>query len=342
MTQPPTEVNDRIAGYLSRKDAQSFVDTDRYRSTNLSCSTNCPPNHKCYPAGDDCLLGERRPGRENCCQFDQTAVHLLFVQVVAAMQRVALLNLAPTSNNRGPASEGFIHDLGRLIPANTQPPVGPTFIEARNRNRAFVVLNFMFANDTGGWSIPNPFLAELIRLGSKLFRGIVVYLRDNTDLIDIIDRSVRDKSRVFIETMYTTVPVDIPVDILGAARNIKVVRGDFHGVVPTLTEQRLFEILRHKLQHADDLESKAVMDVLYINDGQNQVRFNTVIEACNGTRFRGYILCRLLGLTNVIQGTFHGVTISVISSTTLGGGADEPHGFKNFNGGSLQVLRISR
>lgn len=342
--EPPHEVHDTIAGYLYRQDANEFASTDRYRSTHLSCSTDCPPNQICYPGGDGCLIGERRPGRENCCQFDPTTVHLLFVQVVAAMQRVALFNSTAMNNNRGPASDGFIHDLGRLIPANTLPQIGFNFLEAQNRNRRFVVLNFIFANDpTSTMQIPDPSLVKLISLGSKLFRGISVYLRDNMDLIDTIDRSVRDKPGVFIETLHTPVPVDIPVDILCAARNIKVKRGGFHGVVPTLTEQRLFEILRHKLQNSDNnLESKAVIDVLYINDGQGEVDFDTVIAACNGTRFRGYIMCRLMGLTNVSVGTFHGVNISVVASAAINGGADEPPSFSHFNGGSPRVLRISR
>ena len=43
---------------------------------------------------------------------------------------------------------------------------------------------------------------------------------------------------------------------------------------PTLTEQRLFEILRHKLQNADNLESKAVIDMHYTNDGSVDFDFN--------------------------------------------------------------------
>ena len=340
MSGPPAEVNDTIAGYLSRKDAQSFVNTDVFRTDNLSCSVGCPPNHRCFPAGHDCLIGERRPNRDNCCQFDTTNAHLMYMQIVAAMQRVALFNL--TTANRGPASEGYIHDLGRLIPANTLHHTWPFFREIQSRNSRFVILNFIFANDQAFGQIPNPYLVKLISLGSKLFRGISVHLRDNLQAIRTIDRSVRDNPRVFIDTMHTPVPLDVPVDILSASRNIKIRRGEFTHVGPTLTEQRLFDILRQKLLVATTTASKAIIDMLYTNAGQDQMTFDTIVQACNGTSFTGYMMCRLMDETNVTQGTFHGVTISVIASSAIPSSANEPNAFRGFTGGSPRVLVISR
>lgn len=341
MSGPPAEVNDTIAKYLFRKDAQSFVNTDVYRTNNLSCSVGCPPNHRCFPAGHDCLIGERRPDQDNCCQFDPTNLHLMYIQIVAAMQRVALFNL--TTANRGPASEGYIHDLGRLIPANTSHETWPFFSEIESRNRRFVKLNFTFANDpnqTFG-QIPNPLLVKLTSLGSKLFRGISVHLRDNLQVIHTIDQSVRDNPGVFMVSTHTPIVLDVPVNILSAARNIKIWRGEFTHVGPTLTEQRLFDILSQKLL-ADTTGCKAIIDMLYTNAGQEEVAFDTIVHACNGTSFTGYIMCRLMDETNVTQGTFDGVTISVIASSAIPLGVDEPDMFRHFNGGSPRVLIISR
>lgn len=326
------ELNDEVASYLFRRDAQRYVDNNRF-GRGLSCSTGCPINHVCYPRGGGCLIGESRPGRPNCCQLDPTA-HLMFVQVAAAMQRVAMFKWQHSIPQRGSASIGYIRDLGALIPVNTLPSSLPTFNEAYSRIQTIVDLNLITANHPG-MQIPGPLQLKLIELGSKLFRGVHVLFRDNLEQINNLDRSLRDRPNVFIQSIHSPRPLHVPIDILSIARHIKIYRHAFANVGPSLTEQRLFLLIHHKLVNADGLHCQAIIDMPYTNSGEAD--FDPIVVALSGTRFRGYILCRLMDATTVSVGTHNGVTVSVHPSNPV---AETE--WSSFGEGLKRVLYIRR
>lgn len=96
-----------------RTTAQNLTSVNRHGRNRLSCATNCPPNHTCYPKGEGCILGDETPGKEHCCQFDNTTPANLFLRTVKKMYEHA----STLTYLQGTDVEGYTRALGRLIPA---------------------------------------------------------------------------------------------------------------------------------------------------------------------------------------------------------------------------------
>lgn len=333
MSDIPSEVVEPVGRFLNRRDAQSFTDVNR----TLSCNTNCPAGHKCYPAADGCTVGRKRPGREHCCEFDVTT-HVHFVRVVGSMQRLAAYKMG--TPNQGPASQEYVQDLGAIVPANTPQSSPPTFMEINNRIHRCVDVNLTFANYPGPQNLPDAIQLDVISLGSKLFLGMHVRLVDNVQLIGMIERSIRNNPDFFFTSTHHEQHFHVPDNLLSLARNISIHRMGFTHLPQVLSEQQLFDMLRQKLIDADDARFRGNINMTYSNAGQTS--FDPIKEACSGSRFKGLITCRLDEETvgNVILGTFDGIDISLgdsLDHVTPAG----PHEFDNMYG-FCKVLRISR
>lgn len=345
MSNLPLPLIEPIGDFVgSRRDMERFTHANRDMRQNMGCNVGCPAGHKCYPASNGCILGETRPGRPHCCQFDNTNADVRFLKAVLAMQRVASFDRGRTY--QGPASDGFVHDLGELIPANINTDLS-FFPEIQNRGKTFVTLDLTEGNIgllAGAVPIPMPMVLDLVSLGMKLFRGMYMHLRNNFGGIYDIGPSIRGNPFFFIESQHDS-PSFIPrVDALSAARNIKI-SGPRPNISPvSLTEQRLFDMILEKLENADDVACRIVINCKYVNAGQ--ALFGPIQEACTRTRFKGYILCRMAQGTSVTQGTFNGVSVSVspVHAIFPSNESEEPPDFIRFTPmtNSPFVLHISR
>lgn len=337
----PDEVVEPVGQFVSRGDMQRYTHTDRRIRDRLGCHVGCLAGHVCYPAADGCIVGEQRG---HCCQFHNTAHYVNFLRAVVSMRRVATSNR--NTSRQGPASDDFIQDLGALIPQNLVYNNNPRpFSEDDNLTEDFPTLDFRLADDTStNMTITAPLQHALVSLGSKLFKNLFIKFYDNIQRIYEIDDSIRSMSNIYIELKLSHAPPFIvPIDVLSIARNMRLCRLPYDDGTPVLTEQLLFDIIRHKLETADASSCAATVDMAYTNIGH--ANFNPVVAACARTRFRGRIICRIAAGTNITTGAFNGVSISVIN--TLHGRNmfnDLPHFFHHvdWNAPSRLAVCISR
>lgn len=333
---PLEEVVEPIGQFLDRRVIQSLTNVDRRRRQNLDCNNpaRCPVGHRCYPAADGCIIGQKVG---HCCQFD-TVNQLEFLRTVESMYRYAV-GLGGVRGHMGTAPNGYMQYLGALIgrvPAPVFLHDTQTFRGTRNvfsNWRVPTTLDLRFANGQDERVISRTLQLNLVSLGMQLFRGMYVKLRDDIQIVNGIPDSIRTQSYSdnFFVSVELTTPVILPVNILSVTRNIKV-SDNVNDV--TMTELRVFEIIRAKLLDRDirrerrsTLPTKSILDTSYINAGTT--RFDSILEACNTSTFRGYILCRIDQATVIVEGHYgvNGIDISVVNSSDVESKVPEPPGF---------------
>lgn len=303
-------VNEGLPQFISaRKDIQTIKTLN---TSGRSCTTDCPPGHVCYPKGAGCILGDTRPGRDLCCEFNQEPVdvdprlHMNFFEAIKSMLRVA----QNSDQNRGTATAGFRHDLALLIPAST-PTINPVAFRFPNDPR-FAHINLGWANqehaEYSRARLTIPSQAKLITLGSKLFQRLNVG-HTSFPVIHAVDQSIRNLPGVYISSYLDDDVTQIPLDVLSWARNLQMSRSAHQHESTILTEQQLFDIVLHKMNFSDETTCDSTFDVAHSNAGVAD--FSPIAEACETSRFRGHLRVGISNQTSVTEGNFGGIRIYV-------------------------------
>lgn len=338
----PTRVHAHIAPYIrGRRSTQLFTEElDRQTRADTGCRTSCPPDHTCYPTGGDgCVLGERRPGRDHCCQLDTDNTDRAFLATVTHMHQFA----SSDATNRGTASEEYRADLGRIIPTGLASPMHSVFHQPRR-------IDFYFRFESSH-SISEARRYQIVRLGAKLFRVMNVRVFDDTELVSRLDKSIVRSPTVFIEAQFSQRTVHIRADFLTLARNIKLVTNELNleqtDLVPDeqliLSEQDVFNMIEQKLREetTDPEICRVAMEVAY--KGEGQASFLPIIDACQTSSFRGTIVCGIYPETQVRTGQFNGFSITIMSHASMARGdlnIPEPEpGFSVLDAHAALVIR---
>ena len=331
----PTRVHAHIAPYVrGRRSTASFTELDQQTRADTGCRTNCPPSHTCYPTGGDgCVIGEKRPGRDHCCELDIDNTDKAFLASVTHMHQFA----GSDDTNRGTASEEYRADLGRIIPTDLSSQMHSVFHEPNE-------IDFFFRFKESH-NISESRRHQILRLGAKLFRVLKVRLLDDTTLLSQLEESIAYNPNIFIEFFASPRTTHIGSDFLTLARNFKLTTSALNleqtDMVPDaqllLSERDVFHLIEQKLggkQLIDDC--RVVLDVVY--KGAGQASFVGIIDACNTSSFRGTIVCVLDRETRVQTGLFNGFSI-----TTTRGPLDIPAGpgadFSAVDGATALVIR---
>lgn len=311
----PTPVHAHIAPYIrGRRSTQLFTELDRQTRSDMGCRTSCPDNHTCYPTGGDgCILGERRPGRDHCCELDIDNTDQAFLASVTHMHEFATSN----ATNRGTASEEYRTDLGRIIPTGFASWMYSVFHEPGRIDFFFRFKESHFISEARRH--------QIIRLGAKLFDVLNIRLLDDHEVLSRLEKSIANSPTVFIEFFASPRTLHIVPDFLTLARNIKLVSNDLNlemtDLVPDaqllLSEQDVFNLIEKKLKEEtnDPQICRVVMDVSF--KGTGQASFSPIIDACQGSSFRGTIVCGLYPETRVQTGLFNGFSITTMSHAEM-------------------------
>lgn len=313
-----------MAPYVrDRSDAQMVATLNRFGKENISCDTGCPAGNACYPAGDGCFVGERRPDRPHCCMV--STHDSVFLKAVDSMYRHA-------TNHGSAASNGFVRGLGSLLPHGPAFAIIPSIF--------FVPLLFPRLDfdelERHNLNMQQDKKLQLIRLSSKLFDQLSIIF-DSLEMLNAVDHSIRDKAGVFcsIDIDDPVVP-EIPVDFLKTSRNIRL---SIHFAINGMfSESHLFAMIAAKLQTTDSVRCRAVIDVGYTQVGS--ANFGVVLQAMLNSNFRGVIMCGVHTETMVNVGHYHGFTVSVVDPSTLGL-PDEPFDFSNIEWFQMRALVIT-
>lgn len=313
-----------MAPYVrDRSDAQMVATLNRFGRENISCDTGCPAGKACYPAGDGCFVGERRPDRPHCCMV--STHDSVFLKAVSAMHRHA-------TNHGSAASNGFVRGLGSLLPH------GPAF--ANTPNIFFTPLLFPrldFAElERHNLNMQAIKRLQLVKLGSKLFHRLSIIF-DSLEMLNAVDQSIRDKAGVFcsIDIDDPVVP-EIPVDFLKTARNIRLsIQFAINGM---FSESHLFAMIAAKLLTTDGDRCRAVIDVGYTQVSSGD--FGVVLQAMLNSNFRGVIVCGVHAQTTVNVGQYGRFTVSVVNPSTLGSPV-EPFDFSTIDWFQMRALVIN-
>lgn len=298
-----------------RTTAQTLASVNRFGRNQLSCATDCPPNHMCYPKGEGCILGDERPGKEHCCEYDNSQPAPNpgeFLRTIVVMHRQSSQNPSTQANY---SDEGFICAFRRLFGPVLQQPnhvTSNTFYMTGNTPQ------LLFAG------VPHLNAEEKVRLAqlaSKMFRKVMVHFVDDASTIRDIKESYRNNHNLFWDCTMSRIgnnKIDVPADFLCVARNINIT-----AVNTELSEQDVFDMIVHKLNDTNDSRSNVVVQIDFTHAGSAD--FSAITRACHRSSFRGRLLCKITPQTQVTEGNFGSIDIYVQSNVNVQSNFLPPH-----------------
>jgi len=311
-----------MAPYVrDRGDAQMVATLNRFGRENISCSTGCPAGNACYPAGDGCFIGQRRPDRSHCCMV--STQDSVFLKAVHQMYQHA-------TNHGSAASVGFVRGLGSLLPNGPFIHISIFLAPMLSPRLDFEEL------ERHNLNMHQHHKLQLVKLGSKLFHRFLIIF-DSLEMLNTMDQSIREKPGVFCSIdIVDQGPPDLPVEFLKTARNIRLtIEFAINGI---FSESHLFAMIASKLQTTGGGRRKAVIDVGYSQVGTGD--FGVVVQALFHTTFRGSIVCGLHAETVVQEGQHGNFTVAVVDPSTLNF-PDEPPDFSNIEWFDTRALVIT-
>ena len=289
----------------SRKTLGELTSVNTHILFEKNCQKNCPRYHMCYPTDKgDCELGAKK---KQCCQLNVSNTPSAFLETVSHMHRYVTEN----QTNRGPASDGYLSDLGRIIPTTILNIVRSVF-----HPPARLDFFFRFKEEH---HISDLHRLQIVRLGAKLFNVLAVRFLDDNELITQLE----ENSRLYITAYVTPRTTSIPRNILCYAVNIKLEVSKLNveetDVIDDndllLTEQDVFDMIEHRLRAPNTQVCNAAIDAYYKGTGVGN--FNGIIDACKTSSFRGIIVCSVDVNTNVEEGVFNGFSIEIMNPDKL-------------------------
>lgn len=296
----PEGPHSNINSFVSdRATAQALGNVNRFGRNHLSCATNCPPNHICYPKGEGCILGSETEGKEHCCEFDNNVPAPPpdeFTKAVVVMTTYAGAN--PSA--RSYTDPGFFRAFSRLF-----APVLQRYSDATSRK-------FHVMNNTPhlrfNYALPSNAEEKLrlVQLGVKLFSTIMVHINEASTVRNI-NKSYRNNFNFFWDCKMTWTgnnEVDVPADYLCLARNLSI-----EAVNTDISEQHVFDMIVNKLNDTNDGRSNILVKIGYTQAGSAD--FSAITRACHRSSFKGRILCKISPQTQVTQGYFGSIGIYV-------------------------------
>ena len=284
-----------------RTTAQTLASVNRFGRNQLSCATDCPPNHICYPKGETCILGDEREGREHCCEYDNnqpSPAPSEFLKAIGAMTHLA--NFYPHLQSY--SDPGFFRAFKRL------------FAQVLLRNKG-ISTAFWYVNAV---NVPLPILQfypdtvadtkqqlRLLQFGGKVFTTMMVHFQDiaSTTIRDT-EESIRNNPQFFWDYSLTQNNITVPPDFLRVTRNLS-----FTAQNTSLTEQNVFDMIVQKLNDPNHAVSNVVVQIQYQQAGGAD--FSAITRACLRSSFKGRILCNIHPQTLVTEGMFGSIGIYV-------------------------------
>lgn len=287
-----------------RATAQTLASVNRFGRNQLSCGADCPPNTICYPKGDRCILGDERPGKEHCCEFNNALPQNPpdeFLKTVAVMSHHADQH----PGVRSYSDPGFFRAFKRLF-----APVLQQNLQVHSNTFFPQVMLLQFF----------PFHARiddaeqklrLVLFGCKLFHMMIVRFMDDLSIIRDVDEALRNNPNFYWDCDLTANGNSntFPPDFICIARNLNIT------ATPTShTEQDVFDMIVEKLNDTNDAASNVVVQIAFQQAGSAD--FSAITRACLRSSFKGRILCSIYPQTQVTGGMFGSIGIYVTDTPT--------------------------
>lgn len=140
---------------------------------------------------------------------------------------------------------------------------------------------------------------------------------------------------MYIDTVLINGTTAVPIDFLSLAKNrsISTVNTD-------LMKKHVFDMILHKLNHADDAPCTVVVQIRYTDPATES--FGGIMRACHNSSFRGRMVCLVDPQTQITEGLFGKLRVTVRNTVFLANLVAPAH-FPNLGGGALErVLIINR
>ena len=292
-----------------RTTAQALASVNRFGRNTLSCGADCPPNHICYPKGEErCVIGTQRPGKEHCCEFDNSLPVPPpdeFLKMIVAMTRHADTYPQTRSYRHPGFYRGFTNlfapVLHRLAGADAFGFDGgsvPDFRFYRNPNDPNVYVDAEQRR-------------QLVLFAARMFNSFIVHFVEDASTIRDINESIRNNSSFYFDCSLTGAGNNtVPHDFFCLARNLNLT-----AVNSSHTEQDVFDMIVQKLNDPNDRSSNIMVQIDFQQAGGAD--FSAITRACLRSSFKGRILCSIHPLTQVTEGMFGSIGVYVKDSTTM-------------------------
>lgn len=287
-----------------RTAAQALASVNRFSRNQLSCGADCPPNHICYPKGGErCFLGDERPGKEHCCEFNNTLPAPSppdeFLKTIVVMSRHA--DLRPRA--RSYRDPGFYRAFKRLFAPVLQQNWGAVSDTFHNTT-SIPQLRFF----------PNtPVNAEqrvrLVQFGTRMFHRLKVLFVEDVSTIRDINESFRNNSNFYWDCVLGAGNT-VPHDFLCLARNLNLTAAN-----TSHTEQDVFDMIVQKLNDTNSTTSNINVEIDFQQAGGAD--FSAITRACLRSSFKGRILCSIHPQTQVTVGMFGSIGTYVKDHTSM-------------------------
>ena len=290
-----------------RTAAQALASVNRFSRNQLSCGADCPPNHICYPKGEErCVLGDERPGKEHCCEFNNSLPAPppdQFLRTIVSM--TAYADQHPHA--RSYRDPGFYRGFKRLFAPVLQQNLGAN-------SSIFFTLNL----DIPDFQLfPNTRVnaeqrRQLVLFGARMFHSLMFHFVEDVSIIRDINESFRNNSNFYWDFSLMAVGNSAPLDFLCTARNLNLT-----AVNTSHTEQDVFDMIVQKLNDTNDRFTTSNILVQIDFQQAGGADFSAITRACLRSSFKGRILCSIHPQTQVTEGMFGSIGIYVKDDTPM-------------------------
>ena len=275
-----TGLRSLMSEFSLREDTINFDNTDASSKSTFDCKVNPPPGKIGYYRGkvdEDCIIGEKDPSRQICCNFDNDQV---FLQIVLLM-----LDYADAHQNEGhvaPAS--YRQNLRNLLPPNIPNTPSPRV----TIGQYLVSVEFYGLSDAS--------VASVLRIGQQLFRKI------NTARITISQlRSLPVKET--LESDWTFFVVVRNMDTLfPVGRNplLAVKNASFHLIWHSFEDDHGDSGLAEFFTNVDGRRRQKLALMWSVRGPNKNIDFSNTVLALGGSNFRGEVKLSFVGRAGVV------------------------------------------